>query len=183
LLTARLTLVRRFALVVSLAVLLLLVLSTQARAATWAERGDAGSFLPSAQVPVGTGSLDHITGSIRRAFPHADEDLYKICLTRRAFSATTSTGSDPMLYLFDRHGRVVAFNDDSIGLESQLSIPSPVAGTYFLAIVSFANFAEDAQGNVLLAPGDGPLDHWSEQGFHTFHYTITLHGARPCAAH
>jgi hypothetical protein len=182
-LTARFTFGRRSALAAALAVLLVLVGATEARAALWAEQGDAGSFLSDAQVPVGTGSLDHITGSIDSVFPHADEDVYKVCLTGSHFSAITSTHSDPMLYLFDGHGRVVAFNDDDLGLESRLTVPSPAPGTYYLAIVSFANVALDGHGNGLFAPGDGPLVHWSENGFNMFHYTITLTGARPCATH
>ena len=76
-----------------------------ASADTWAESGDAGSLLADAQEPVGSGTLDAITGAISTARPNADEDVYKMCLTGESFSATTSTSvPDPMLLLLDPDG-------------------------------------------------------------------------------
>ena len=165
-----------------LAASLALAAPVGASASTWVETGDAGSFLSGAQEPTGSGELTAITGAISSAEPNSDEDLYRVCLTGESFSATTSTGSDPMLYLFDADGRRVAFNDDHLTTtESRLVLSAPAAGAYYLAIVAFRNLALDAGGGDVRF-GDDPLDHWNEQGTSTFDYSIALSGVEFCSA-
>lgn len=134
-----------------------------ASAATFAESGDAGDTRATANVP-NVSPLTSITGSVN---PSSDRDLYRICLFGERFTATTQTGSDPILGLFREDGTLVAQNDDFNGLESRIDGVFP-AGTYYLAITSFANFSADAD-----TPSGSP-------GFHTFNYTINLTGAGQC---
>jgi hypothetical protein len=156
-----------------------------ASASTWAETGDAGSLLADAQQPRGVGTLTGITGEISTSGTiDADEDLYQVCLTGESFEARTFTMNDPMLYLFGTDGRLVAFNDDiELGAyDSRVVMGAPAAGTYYLAITSFPNYARDADGGYMDVPGEGPLDHWRERGNHVFGYTIALAGVELCSA-
>jgi len=85
---------RSFKLLVALLAALLMV-TGGAYAATWSETGDAGTLLGDAQVTLGSGALDQISGSFSTL---SDIDLYKIQITDHAsFTATTGTGYDPML--------------------------------------------------------------------------------------
>jgi hypothetical protein len=134
-------------------------LFSPAPAQTWTETGDAGSLVTTAQVPLGSGPLALINGTL------ADrEDVYAIDITTpAAFSASTCglAGFDTMLTLFDARGFGVAFNDDAcIGVQSSLGPISGAAGRYYLAITGFTNFARTC-ANVPIAPSGGPLDHWS----------------------
>ena len=164
-----------------------------ALAAPGAESGDAGSSLQTAQKASGQkGTVDQITGQIAFAPTYdpatgtysgdADEDLYAICLTGGAFEATTVTGTDPMLWLFNPQGVLVAWDDDSGGgtstRESKISLSSPTAGLYYLGISSFANKPVNENG-VLLDVNFGTLSSWNDVGDHTFAYTVDLVGAKP----
>ncbi len=141
-----------------------LSVAAPASAANFAERGDAGDTRATANVP-NVFPLTSITGSVN---PESDRDLYKICLSGGQFTAETQTGSDPILGLFRGDGTEVAENDDFTSLESRIDGVFP-AGTYYLAITSFANFSLDAD-----TPDPNGI------GFLTFDYTINLTGAAPC---
>ena len=116
------------------------VVST-AQASTWAEVGDAGNLLGSAQIPVG--NVTSITGV---ALTTLDVDLYKIFISDpTTFSASVSGGDgsgeyDSALALFDQDGLGVYANDDVIFNNGQAALPASyplgpqVAGTYYLAI-------------------------------------------------
>jgi hypothetical protein len=83
---------------------------------TWAEAGDAGQTIPTAQTVTGSPSdtLTAITGNISAA---SDHDLYEIYIANGAtFSATTvlqpGTLDDTQLFLFNSAGIGVYANDD-----------------------------------------------------------------------
>ncbi|MFT4172560.1 MAG: DVUA0089 family protein [Rhodocyclaceae bacterium] len=93
------------------------------------EVGDAGYSLATAQkLPSGTTS---IIGTLTGV------DVYRFDWAGGNFTASTSTNFDPMLFLYDLAGSVLAFNDDSgWSLEASLSL-SLGAGSYLLAISPF----------------------------------------------
>jgi hypothetical protein len=110
-------------------------------AATWAERGDAGDSLGSAQVP--TGNVSTITGI---ASTSLDVDLYKIYIADPLnFSAAVSGGDGSGLYdsalaLFNRDGLGVYANDDATLGNGQAGLPAnhvlgpQTEGVYYLAV-------------------------------------------------
>jgi hypothetical protein len=103
--------------------------SQSATAAPYTEVGDAGYSLATAQLlPGGTTS---ITGNLDNV------DIYRFSWGGGVFSATASTGFDPMLFIFDLPGSLLAFNDDFYGLQSYVST-SLVSGDYLLAIDNYS---------------------------------------------
>lgn len=159
---------------VLMAFALLLTIPALASAAVWAEGStDAGQLLGTAAVPQGTGTLTAITGSVATV---NDADMYKIHIDG-AFTATTVTGSDPMLFLMPADSTNMApwWNDDyGVGYESQVTGTFP-AGDYYLAISSYYNIPLNASGGWL--GYGGVLTSWSNEGGYTFNYTINLTGA------
>jgi hypothetical protein len=139
-----------------------------ASAATIAESGDAGDSLGTAQsVPGGT---TQITGALSAG---SDVDLYRFSWGGGVFSANTytnddSTHPDPMLSLFDSSGHGIQMDDDSgffadptfHGLPALLAPTNLAAGTYYIALSSFANQAVDGSAAVLFACLNqcGPVD-------------------------
>lgn len=119
---------------------LTVLLAGVAGAATWTEIGDAGDLPATAQVTVGSGSLDSISGT---KTPN-EADMFRIrILDPAAFSASTvgTTGFDTQLFLFDASGLGVYANDDDATCGCwQSTLPagdpnSPSApGIYYLAI-------------------------------------------------
>jgi hypothetical protein len=164
-----------------------------ALAGTWAEVGDAPPLLPGQQT-AGSGSLDLITGSFVGA---TDVDLYEIKVVDfTSFSATTVglTTSDTRLYLFDRYGFGVTYDDDAAGTwQSTLTSQFLTAnGTYYLAVTRYNVIASNGgsgsaayiwwpnPGNVERAPdGDAafsPLGGWlgaSFAGDNTYGVSLT----------
>lgn len=112
-----------------------------AQASTWAEMGDAGDLLGTAQTPLG--SVTTITGTTSTT---ADVDLYKIFISDPAtFSATVTGGDgsgdyDSALALFNQNGMGVYANDDAVFDDGQARLPAndplgpKAAGVYYLAI-------------------------------------------------
>jgi hypothetical protein len=169
--------------------LVTLLAAASAFAGSWSEGpGDAGDLVPTAQVPVGAGSLDLITGSVPTG---TDEDLYKICLTGgQTFSATTvgqTVRWDTQLFLFDAGGAGVYANDDAapfippVWPLSILPAGDPLTpsapGVYYLAISSYDNDALSSGGEIFptdpipfvavgpTGPGGGsPLSGWTNTG-------------------
>lgn len=164
--------------------------------ARWQENGDADDLPGSAQVPLGAGSLNRISGAITSG---TDADMYQICLTGAGtFSADTSVAGsatfDTQLFLFDSSGDGVYANDDSGGLHSLLPAGglSPAgAGTYYLAISAFDNDPVSGLGeifpdtfNAVVGP-TGPggalsITGWNGAGFTVGAYDIALTGAEFC---
>lgn len=173
-----------------------LALSGAAFGDVWAEDGDAGQLLGTAQHTIGTGSLDAIRGSTNS---NSDVDLYCIrILDIRSFMATTEGGTslDTQLFLFDENGFGVTHSDDSVGgstLQSTITgqfLTAP--GIYYLAITTYNN---DATSNGELiwnnspfrserqpdGPGSaGALDGWRASSGAAGDYAIFLTGAGFC---
>ncbi|MCC6907271.1 MAG: DVUA0089 family protein [Phycisphaerales bacterium] len=172
-----------------------LALSGAAFGDVWAEQGDAGQSIATAQHTVGLGSLDAIRGH----HDPNDVDIYCIrILDIRSFSASTVGGTsiDTQLFLFDANGYGVTHNDDAASggtLQSTITgafITSP--GIYYLAISQYNADPSSISGliwanspfNVERAPdGPGagdPLNSWSSSGSTDGDYSIALVGAGFC---
>jgi len=168
----------------------------------WAEVGDAGDLLGTAQTALGFGSLTQITGTIGSP---TDVDLYQFFIDGGGtFSATTvgqpGTLVDTQLFLFDEAGRGVYGNDDVVGgvtLRSTLPAFHPltplVPGIYFLAVTPFNRDPVSSLGLIfpdfvfraVLGPtgsgGASPLSGYIGTGvFQGFPatYTVALTGAQ-----
>jgi hypothetical protein len=193
---------RRTALVVAavgstLATLSMLPASAVPQGSPWEEQGDAGSVPISAQVVKGIGPVSSIEGQIDQP---EDEDMYRICtIGGKSFSATTVDGArfDTQLFLFDRRGRGVYANDDSVGtLGSTLPAGNPLTpqsgGKHYLAISSYNNdpvsaggviFPSEPFGDLFGPTGPGgqlPVRDWTNSGFGSGDYSVKLTGARSC---
>jgi len=108
---------------------LLAIASSHVLATPFTEVGDAGYSLATAQLlTVGTTSISGLLDSV---------DIYRFSWGGGLFTATASTGFDPMLFVFDLSGNTLAFNDDYFGLQSYVS-PTLASGDYLLAIDSYA---------------------------------------------
>lgn len=145
--------------------LLLLSVAMSASAEVWSEVGDAPDSVAGAQVTMGSGPLDRITGTIS---PNAsDVDLYLIKVVDPPnFSATTTNGDssdadlefDAVLALFDAQGVGIYLNDDRVQDDGNAELPaghplSPIsAGNYILAIFDDNLGATSAGG--LIFPQD-----------------------------
>lgn len=133
----------------ALSVSLGMLASQSAMALPYSEVNDAGYSLATAQMlPGGTTSISGTLDSV---------DIYRFNWSGGIFSATASTGFDPMLFVFDLAGNTLAFNDDYFGLQSFVSL-SLVSGDYLLAIdhysynyggnlAGFANAGSSSGGN------------------------------------
>jgi hypothetical protein len=117
------------------------------------ETGDAGSLPASAQ-NLGSGPVTQILGSFSGG---GDVDVYRMCLSDGAsFSASTVGGTlrDTQLFLFNSQGRGVYSNDDAeLGvhgsrLPAQHRFSPTGPGVYFLAISSFNNDPQSADGEI-----------------------------------
>ncbi len=113
-----------------------------ANATAYFEAGDAGHTLATVQTV--TGGTTSISGQLGTADP---ADVYRFAWGGGVFQATTSTNFDPMLFVFDLAGSLLAFNDDSFGtLQSFVSV-SLSAGEYLLGIDNFPlNFGGNLAG-------------------------------------
>ena len=158
-------------------------------AGVWREQTDAGKVIDAAQVTMGTGPLNTISGTIPEA--SADGDLYAIRICNPAgFSASTSgpgTLTDTQLYLFRSNGTGIVFNDDNPAggttrsrLSSAFTSSLPV-GVYYLGVSGYdidpvdSSFAEiwlDQPYTTERAP-DGP---GAANAVYHFDGTIALWG-------
>ncbi len=111
----------------------LLAIAPSAFAISFTEIGDAGQSVATAQ-NTGGGILDSISGTFTSG---NDVDLYNIYLSGGSFSATMSSNTDPMLFLWDSAGNPLLFNDDWFGLQSYLS-STLSAGNYILGVSQFS---------------------------------------------
>jgi hypothetical protein len=149
---------RRLAIACAFTVVLAPAVPSPAAPITWAEAGDAGQTLATAQLTVGfpTDTLAAITGNISAA---SDHDLFEIRITNGAtFSATTvdqfgtpSTAlDDTQLFLFNSAGIGVYANDDDLTASGALAFrstltpggsPTPITpGLYYLLIDAAFSF-------------------------------------------
>lgn len=169
---------------------------------SWAESGDAGDLVGTAQNTLGSGALTTITGTLSSSpFFNGDPvDMYCINIPDpMAFSATLSPGSIQMNPLF-------LFNPSSMGITSQegfynqnggpsrigISVHPPAPGTYYLAIGRHDHYAFDSSFELIWQSEDGlehppnglagPLVSWGPYGGEggIGPYTINLTGVNPC---
>lgn len=141
-----------------------LLIAAPLRGQTYAEIGDAGQTVGTAQgTGLGGTSLTTITGTISSA---TDADLFAIRLTAPAtFSATTVGGLttlDTALFLFNSAGVPIYTNDDASGSSLQSTLPgstsftaSLAAGTYFLGISLSGNEPINLNAQLLFAAFPG----------------------------
>ncbi|UCE98835.1 MAG: hypothetical protein JSV82_06505 [Planctomycetota bacterium] len=160
--------------------------------AVWTEIGDAGDLPGTAQVPVGSGPLTAISGTLS-----SDADMYQIYISDPiAFSAYASGLSlvdpfDPQLFLFDLSGMGVYADDDSGAILDAWLLPgiaySPTtSGIYYLAISTY-NLDPFSAGGAIFSgypamtptgPGSGsPVSYWSGTTYTSGDYLIELTGA------
>lgn len=126
-----------------LAVASLSSLATRTCAVTFAEAGDAGQTLATAQA-TGTDATTALTAISGTVSTFTDADLFRFTITSTTtFSATASStaGIDTSLFLFTAAGVPVLANDDSSNTSLQATLPannalltSLTAGTYYLGI-------------------------------------------------
>ena len=136
--------------------LLALTAAPIARAQTWAESGDAGDLVASAQSTVGNGSLQKITGALGSP---TDVDLYCVRLLSVPPAGLPIVQlqcvviSGPNVWLFDALGNGVFLNQNCQFGSKTIVAPSVslAAGTYYVA-VSYSGFdAQSAGGAMWLA--------------------------------
>ena len=99
--------------------------SQSATALPYTEVGDAGYSLATAKLlPGATTSISGTLDSV---------DIYRFSWGGGLFSASTSSGFDPMLYVFNLAGTTLAFNDHYYSVQSYVAV-SLAKGDYLLAI-------------------------------------------------
>jgi len=174
---------------------LVALLAQPALAGVWSETGDAGDSLAGAQLTVGSGSLDTITGTIASL---GDVDMYCIRVTdTQAFNAfmTCTVVDENDLWLFDQNGFGLAANDGCqfsvIDITDQFVTST---GVHYLAVSASEVEALSSGGPIWsplidvseMAP-DGTGAAFALSGWDTTqallifpNYTITLVGATFC---
>lgn len=154
---------------------MLAMFTTAAFSQTWTEVGDAGELVPSRQKVTGSGSLTAITGGLS----DYDKDLFEIYITDPAqFVASTSSNSDPMLFLFSEDGTFITGNDDYSGYQSYITGSSSLsAGRYLVGITRFSNDPLNATGGAFRSGATGQLASWENSHNGSMSYTINLTGA------
>jgi hypothetical protein len=178
-------------------VLAVAAIAAGASAQLWNEQGDAGDLPGTAQLTMGSGPLNFISGNYGAA---SDVDMYGITVTDWSlFSATTVGGTtlDTQLFLFTLGGMGIASNDDSSAggtLQSLLPVGNANYNSrtngeqVFLAISQFDRDPVSAGGEIFLdafttvhgpdGPGGGsPITGWNGSFSTTGAYRITLTGA------
>jgi hypothetical protein len=154
--------------------------------------GDAGKLPATANVTVGSGSLNEICGSMSNTTTGGD--MYELIINGSTFSAVTAAAptnglNDPALYLFDSTGAGLdADNDISVSnLQAGFTLTGLTPGIYYLAIMPnnqqpehgnneiFGNIT-GTTGTKTPQPGNAHVDGWTNAGTGTTGaaYTITL---------
>lgn len=117
---------------------LLALVAAPVAAQTWAEAGDAGELVGTAQVTSGNGLFTAITGELSQ---HGDVDIY--CLQLLAVppmnqplaGISCAMNSEPSLYLFDAAGVGVDANMSCMGgMKLVAASGSMTPGFYYLAV-------------------------------------------------
>ncbi len=165
--------------------------ASAAAAQVWNEAGDAGDLPATAQVPLGSGALTAIIGTLSAG---GDADLYLIRIDDPATFEASTCSSDPdtQLWLFARDGNGITFDDDDpdCGVLSTITPANvTVAGSYYLGVSAYDWDALDAQGREIWldAPYDeerapdgpgapGPLAAWGGVAYEEGSYEISLAG-------
>lgn len=138
-----------------------LLAAPAASAQVWAEDGDAGDLLGTAQVTLGAGGLTSITGTLAG---HGDADLYCIQLTATPpwglplVSLQCSQDADPSPWLFDAAGLGVRANQICSGGMKILTAPnvSLAPGLYYVAVSHNDQAPFSAGGGIWQTPVFGP---------------------------
>ena len=114
------------------------------------EIGDAGQNLATAQnVP---GGITSISGELGIGDP---ADVYRFAWNGGLLEATIFSNFDPMLFVFDETGSLLAFNDDYVTVDSHVLMELP-AGSFLLGIDNFpGNFLGDLSGFSAIQDGYG----------------------------
>lgn len=160
---------------VGLSLAALLAVACPAAAQTWAEFGDAGELVATAQVTAGSGLFTSITGELSQ---RGDVDIY--CLQLLAVppmnqplaTILCSTHADPSLYLFDATGLGVNANLTCAGgLKVVVATSTMAPGLYYLAVAHDGEMPQTANGPIWNAtyaghvPPDGPGAGWPLTGW------------------
>ena len=148
-----------------------LLAAPAARAATYAETGDAGDLPATAQIITGVPgtSLDSVSGALTLSSGISDGDMFAIYIPNpSAFSATTTTFApginnfDTQIFLFNAQGLGVVANDDAASGGSQSTIPASsfngLAGVYYLTIVGSGRYPVSNGGLIFPNYTDGTTD-------------------------
>lgn len=120
------------------------------KAVTYAETGDAGQTLATAQ-STGTNNTTALTAISGTISTVTDADLYRftiLSVTTFSATATSTAGIDTSLFLFSATGVPIIANDDQSTTSFQAAIPAGnslvttlAAGTYYLGISLSGNEA------------------------------------------
>jgi hypothetical protein len=172
-------------------------IASPAGAGTWAESGDAGNHIATAQATAGSGALTQITGTFTNV---EDVDVYCIRVPDpKVFYAGIQclVMTDPDIWIFDPNSIGLSHNDTCAGGDTEVTgLFVPAAGTYYLAVAHGGRQAQSPGGAIwqtqlFLAterapdgPGaPGPLTAWSGGGIPTTltSYVINLQGATFCS--
>jgi Bacterial pre-peptidase C-terminal domain len=184
--------------------LLCLCSANSAKAFTYAESGDSGQLISTAQVVnlsnATSTPTDPLLTSITGSTTSNNADLFGIFLTAgQLFTATTVPTSgvtpyDSQLFLFNGQGFGLVANDNVSGATtlSSINFTPTTTGTYYLAISGFNYDPRDTSGNFIFADtrtgqispgaGAGALASWATRTGVTsaaFSYNIALTGATP----
>ena len=140
-------------------------------AATYAEVGDAGDTLATAQQILGTTgtALSSISGAITLTNAISDGDMYEIYIPNPTAFAASNTAFvsgannfDSQIFIFSATGLGLAANDDSPNGGSQSSIPagsfSGAAGNYYILVDGSGRYAASSTGVIFPNYTDGVTD-------------------------
>ena len=125
-----------------LALALAVCFTATASAQIFNEMGDAPSLLPGQAVAAGTTQIvgDNLDGT---------EDLYSFIWGGGVLTIDTlGSDFDTQLHLFDGLGAGIGENDDSSGLQSEISLDLS-SGTYFIGVTGFNSDALDSAGGAI----------------------------------
>ena len=144
--TTRTRVSRRPLAAIILATAMAVLAAAPALAQTWAETGDAGDLIASAQSTAGAGALTQITGSLQ-----SDSDVDLFCVNVQdphAFSASLQClmAADPSIWVFAPAGLGLAHND--VCAFGGKTIPPGFVGTgtYYVAVTQAGRQAHSAGG-------------------------------------
>jgi hypothetical protein len=143
--------------------------------------GDPAGLTPAAPVDLSRG-LNVVSGHVGEghevyAFVAGLGDRIEANLeVTRVMAGSLYTSDDSQLFIFDRHGNLVASADDSNDQQqSKISgTVMPKTDLYFAVVTSYNN-------DPILNP-EGRLTGWQDNGGGRFDYTLSLSGITPTAA-